>query len=567
VSAMRDFNDYVRNVLGKSGGTPDGNRPEAVRLPASNAADAELKPARSAAMPSAGPTAGAKAAPAAGAAGAPATAAGPSPVGKTKTPPPKPGPLTATAVITLVDNLVYLADPYFLEHPHAPAQPKKVVGDPSVDSVLGQAADVVRLWSDPKTLPQAHQIWRNVQPRLSALLSEAEGPNLGIEPGVLKPARDAIAKISKYLGIREAYAKLKDTEAETETPDMTEASAARELTLLEPTLMKWREILGKGGQLTGTSQLKTLARGIGFYFSAPDMPSRLTAFRNAGLVDKNTGTLTDVAVFLSRACVTAAQSVTEEAIHAAQKLGKEAAASALQKFLGTIPHVAVHKAAAMFGLALGIYKLVVGIAKGDWDDIAVGAFETTEASLELAELLELLPEGSAHAILAGGVAVWGTVDAILTAAALHRWAKEYRALQAFKSMVKDAKKVVPLGKQMAAATQLMLQTNQASTDGEEAAQYDIYKQQALKYAVPVSQALKALAGNAQGTSLDSVYGYPALVNALGGPARQMLDKARMGIDPNDPMTLTDAFKTIALGIKAMVTEGDKLYGEAGPGLE
>src|SRR5262249_51190750 len=144
--------------------------------------------------------------------------------------------------------------------------PLTSTSDASVDKLLAETAEAVRLGNDPRTQPQAYQKWLSVRPRLLALLAEAEGPTLGFAPGVVRPARDAITNINGYLGkgegTRQAFSKLKDAEAETPTVDMDEATGQRELNKLEPSLSLWKEAIGKAGSMAGLSQIKELDRAI-----------------------------------------------------------------------------------------------------------------------------------------------------------------------------------------------------------------------------------------------------------------------------------------------------------------
>jgi hypothetical protein len=110
---------------------------------------------------------------------------------------PAAGKMSKDAALVLVKNLVYLADPQFMKS----APPTKLAkltpsGDAEIDRLLELTADVVNKWNELKTLPDARQIWQKAQPRLSVLLTEAEGPKVGVKHGDLAPALDAVVNIS-----------------------------------------------------------------------------------------------------------------------------------------------------------------------------------------------------------------------------------------------------------------------------------------------------------------------------------------------------------------------------------
>ena len=128
-------------------------------------------------------------------------------------------------------------------------------------------------------------------------------------------------------------------------------------------------------------------------------------------------------------------------------------------------------------------------------------------------------------------------------------------------MAADTKQIVVVGKKMTAAKELMLQTDSGSKDAVESGKYAVHNQEAIRWAGIVSKAITILGDNhVFRKDLDSVGGYPELVDALGKPARDAL----MGSTyPDDPMSVSERFETVLLGIKAMVNEGSRLYGSAG----
>jgi hypothetical protein len=124
---------------------------------------------------------------------------------------------------------------------------------------------------------------------------------------------------------------------------------------------------------------------------------------------------------------------------------------------------------------------------------------------------------------------------------------------------------------MAVAAELM-QDNQPgmNPDGVDADEYELYKEEALKHVPLVNKQLRALAANhvLRSGDLDTVGGYPRLRDALGKESLEAFNKAFIGILPNDePFTTSEAFRVMVLGIEAMATVGDELYGEAYPSIE
>src|SRR3954454_6759657 len=84
------------------------------------------------------------------------------------------GKLTYHDVMVLTDNLAYLAQPQFRRATGKAGPPKlNLSATPAIAAPLEKAADAVRLWADPKTVPQAAKSWWPAEPALRAILREA----------------------------------------------------------------------------------------------------------------------------------------------------------------------------------------------------------------------------------------------------------------------------------------------------------------------------------------------------------------------------------------------------------
>jgi hypothetical protein len=120
---------------------------------------------------------------------------------------PQPGTLNEGIVRAMGERLQYLAQEKFmrgandkgLTEPPPTAQPLKKTGDPQVDNLLSMAEGVVGIWNGPKLAPTARLIWRQIEPRFQEVLKQAASPKLGIDPGTLEPARQALARMTKYV--------------------------------------------------------------------------------------------------------------------------------------------------------------------------------------------------------------------------------------------------------------------------------------------------------------------------------------------------------------------------------
>ena len=421
---------------------------------------------------------------------------------------------------------------------------------------MNQAADVVRLWNDPKTLPDAHYIWKKVKPRLLALLKEAEGPKLGINASEIKKGRDAVANITKYLSGRDARIKMDEAVKAFQAPDVSEALDLQKVKQFEPTLDYIRSANKQLGRAAKDTKLGDVAKVIEIYYKVDSLKEKLQAFRDAGLL-KQAQTAADMVAFLEGITVDALEAYTKAAKALAEKAGEKALAEQLGDKLKVLKKI--KGALAIYSAIKSAVELVQAIESGDPHAIAAAARNFTIAVIDVAESFGVISAGGAATATGAIVVVWATAEAIMMAAELAHWFRDQRALDAVKSMLAQGKKVIPYGKEMAAATVLMIDAQNSQDEGS-SAEFEFYENQANKMAVEVAKGTKALASHVQGHDLDSVGGYPKLVAALGPAAGQLID-IDAGIIPSEPLFLTDAFEIILKGIKNMVTVGTAEYGK------
>jgi hypothetical protein len=458
------------------------------------------------------------------------------------------------AIVTLVENLVSLADLYRLRRQNVPTQLKTTV-DSSLDSMQNQALVVVTHWWEPATLPQAHAVWQGLKPQLRGVLTDAVEV---VEPTQLKPGWEAIASISKNLSEFEARAKLNEAVKAFQTPDVSEALDLQKAKEFEPSLELIRTANKQIGRALKGSQLGNVSKVIEIYFKFDKMADKLQAFKDAGLLGKMK-TAADFQHFLGSVTHEAVNVYTEAALALAEKAGDKALIVALKERLGVLKKI--KGVLAIYSAIKSAYELVKAIQSGDPHAIADATRNFAIASIEVAQGFGAVTAGGAAALVGGALVVWATAEAIMMAAEVAHWFRDQRALEAFKFMLAEAKKVVPHGKQMAAAHHLMIEALNSQDEGA-AAESDLYEKHANKYAINVAKGIKALASHIQANDLDSVGGYPKLVEAL-GPARDQLSHVAAGIIPAEPIFLSDAFEIILQGLKSMATAGNKLYGDAG----
>jgi hypothetical protein len=459
------------------------------------------------------------------------------------------------ALGVLMSGLQQLGDDAFLKSSNA-FQKLDPSGEPFVDKLLQQVDDVFNLWKNTDKLPEALALWRKTAPLLEAVLKEGEkhfdSPGFDL-------SRAAMSRIGKYLGIRLAFKEESDEAQNSKTPDISEALDLAQLKKMEPAMLEWQKLLNKqvSRLRIEAGKVDNLAKAIDIYFSVDDLSKKLEAFQKANLQVK-IRTVADIIAYVGDQTREVAAIYTEAAKELAEKLGKKEAVEVLEKRLSALRKVA--GVLAVYELGKSVGELVNAIEKGDWHQIASASFGVVSSGIGVAEAFGVVSSGTAAGATGIAFLVWAEADTIMGVAELVHWAKLNRALQAVKRMAADTKQIVVVGKKMTAATELMLQTDSASPDAVESAKYDIHNKHAIQLAGTVSKAITALGVNHvfRTNDLDSVGGYPELFLALGKPTRDAL----LGAYLEDPMSVSERFHTILVGIKAMVNEGNRLYGSA-----
>jgi hypothetical protein len=465
------------------------------------------------------------------------------------------------AIKVLMSGLQQLGDERYLKSSN-PVQKLPASGEPAIDKLLDQVDEVFVLWKDSDKLPQSLALWTKIQPILLAVLAEGEK---NFDSDGFAASRNAIFRIGRALGVHVGFKEEKDLEGKMETPDIGEALDLRELKKLEPALNEWKLVNKQIGKLgVGGGKIQRLSLAVDVYFSAAELSDKLAAFKKAGFGEQ-LKTAADVTAFFSGETTDAAKICTEAAKKLAEKAGQKEVAEIMEKRLKFLNKIA--GVVALYDLVKSIGDLVSAIEKGDWHEVASSGFGVASSGIGLAADAGVI--SGSTAVGATGIAfiVWVEVDTIMGVAELHRWAKMFKALEAVKKMMADAKKIVPAGRKMAAAAQLMLEMDSGSRDAVEQGKYAVHEQEALRLAGPVAKAITALGVNhvfRDDNDKGTVGSYPALIRALGQPTLKALDGLSY---PEDPMSVSERFKVILIGIKSMVTEGNKLYGDAGPGVQ
>jgi hypothetical protein len=166
----------------------------------------------------------------------------------------------------------------------------------------------------------------------------------------------------------------------------------------------------------------------------------------------------------------------------------------------------------------------------------------------MGEAAGVIAADSTAALTTGIVVVWGVFDVILMAAEQAQWAKKMRELEAFKKLVKEARILVPIGKRMSAAVELMHDT-EAETDPVPSDNNIRYREYAEEAAAKIGKGLQnLLVHHITRADLDAVGGYPELTE----PVAPMLKEAYGKIDYKVPETMVDAFDATVTAIQIML---------------
>jgi len=465
---------------------------------------------------------------------------------------------SSKALEVLLNGLIQLGDPAFLKSRQA-AQKIPPSSDASIDKLLAQVVQVLELWNDNDKLPQAEALWAKTKPVLAAVLAEGENQqrqkHLDAGDG-FQEARKAMSNIEFYLGEREAWVKQRQLENQMDTPDVSVALDLRQLKELEPTLALWQNVNKQAGRLAEGAALKELSLALDVYFSVPDLSKKLAAFKKAGKWEK-VKTVADLVAFFSDKINESAKIITEAGIKVAKRAGQEAAAKALEKRVSVMRKVA--GVVALYELGKSVGELVVAIQKGDWHEIASASFGVASSGIGVAEAVGAMEGSTAAGATGAAVVVWATAEAILMAAEIAKWARELGVLETVVRLARDAKKIVPTGKKMAAAAELMMET-QGSTDPKKAGEYAVHEQEALRLCPWVAKAIAALGSNYFSGGKNDL----RLLLKSNHPALNAFNTV-MNF-PDNPWEVSDHFRIVLDGIKAVVDQGTKTYGDAGVSL-
>jgi hypothetical protein len=479
-----------------------------------------------------------------------------------------PGPLTKDAVLFLIVQLETLADKEWQRASGKPGPPPMdTAGGPVVDSLLGQAADVVRLWADAETLPAAVQLWKQTQPRLLALFKQAEEKKLASSSD-LNPARKAVGVITDYLSARDADLMVDKAASEEPTPELTKEVDEAALKKLEPALKVWKKTLADAGRFGTLPAMKKLDQAVNLYYSTNKPEEMLANFKKYGFL-KPEGSFSElrekIAELIRTSVIESAKKATEAAEEAVKRglITEEEAKAATKKFKmwGKLAR-GVSGVLGLIQMGEGLHKLKDGIEKGDWHDIVGGAATLSLGAISVADSLELLDapgaEGAGSLLSMGVAVIWATAEGVMAAADLVHWDKQHKALYAFKTMTADfKKKVIPDGKKLAAAFDLMLKT-QGSMDPVESANNDRYQSYAKDYSDKVTKALNTwLTTHFHNPGEKFVGGYPEIAE----PAAKMLQAAYKNIVPGAPQSMVDAVEATIKAVEFMAAEGNERYGE------
>ena len=235
-------------------------------------------------------------------------------------------------------------------------------------------------------------------------------------------------------------------------------------------------------------------------------------------------------------------SVAKEATKAAEKIGKwaEGAARVLDRAVGA------------YEVYMGITKLISGIEEGNWHEISEGAAEVGMGAISLAQAAHLVTASGAAAGTAAIVVVWGIAEVILSAAETVRWARKDLEQRAFKKFVVDMRKLVPLGKRMTAAVELMTQA-QSGQDELSANNYARYESIAGELEAKLIKQLDVVIDkHVRSNDKSYIGGYPVLI----APLLRAVDGASRQIVPGAPQSVASAFDGIVAAIQAIMAAED-----------
>ena len=471
---------------------------------------------------------------------------------------------SSEAIQTLVSVLQLWADEKFLVSRKAP---EKVVStkNPFVDNLIAQTLEVLKVRNDMDKMGETIKKWRPIEKSFQTVLRTAQ-QNFTQKKNQPKPkdadlvlalipeGLQALAAIEWYIGQNHADYQQREGEKTMAVPEMGEKVALRELKKLEPTM----NVLAKAA-----SQVKEIAHGAHgaklekaaqiakIYLSVHEMSEALEKFREAGYAEK-AKTVADLTAFLVDQTNEAYKAYLEGAKELAEKLGKEEAAKALGKRLEVLKKVATVVAAYELGKSIG--ELAVAIKKGDWKAIGQAGYGVVSSGVSLAQGAGVMGVEAGITVNAGAVAIWGVIESLRLIAEIRRWSKAYTAMEAVKDLLKDANAIVPKGKAMAVASDLMLAADPGSTE------YEIHEATMQKLLPEVKKRITALCDyHLQTTTNPKIVGsYPDLRVAFGKAAMD----AGIGLSyPDDAFSQSSRFLVIAKGVKAVVSKGDELWGD------
>jgi hypothetical protein len=472
--------------------------------------------------------------------------------------------LSSDAIQTLVMMLQMWGDDKFLATRKAP-ESLVSTKNPFVDKLVSQTVDVLKARNDMDKMGKTIETWRQVRKSFQTVLRNAEQnftqkknqpkhKDADIVLALIPDGLKALDAIEWYIGQNHADYQQREAEKTTAVPEMGEKVALRELKKLEPTMNVLAKAATQVGEIAKGAhgeKLEKAAQVAKIYLSIHEMSEALEKFREAGFAEK-AKTVTDLTAFLVDTTNEAYKAYLEGAKELAEKLGKEEVAKALGKRIEVLKKVATVVAAYELGKNIG--ELAVAIKKGDWKKIGEAGYGVVSGGVSLAETAGVMSAEAGMTVNASAVAVWGVIESIRLAGEIIRWAKAATAMDAVKDLLKDANAIVPKGKAMAVAADLMLAADPNSTE------YEVHEATMEKMLPEVKQRITALYDyHFQPTKNPKIVGsYPELIVAFGSKAAN----AGAGLSyPDDALSQSQRFLEIVKGVKAVVEKGDKLWGD------